>query len=165
MLLCNAEDQLAASKTQIIALKKKLEETKKAKVQAERARDQAEQDGYDVGVAEIEKAFKAEVPGVCRTYCSQTWYKALNQARVEVSSVLRKAENVYYPLAIRWSVPPILRIDAEPEVVEVSKDSTTNVTTSSANLSEEAEQPGATEKEKNTNQRVAPDAMKPSTTS
>ena len=50
-------------------------------------------------------------------------------------------------------------------MAEVSKDSTTNVTTSSTNLSEEAEKPGATEKEKNANQGVAPDAMKPRTTS
>ena len=41
VLLRNAEDQLAASKTQIVALKKKLEEAEKVKVQAERARDQA----------------------------------------------------------------------------------------------------------------------------
>ena len=51
-----------------------------------------------------------------------------------------------------------------PRGVEVSKDNTTNVATSSANLPEEAEQPGATEKEKNANQGVAPDAMKPPTT-
>ena len=83
MLIRNVEDQLAASKTQIVGLKKKLEEAEKAKVQAKRARDQAKQDGYDVGVAEIEEALRVEVPGVCRTYCSQTWYKALNQAGVE----------------------------------------------------------------------------------
>ena len=62
VLLRQAEDQLAASKGQIIALKKKLEEAKKA-------RDQAEQDGYDVGMAETEKALRAEVSGVCRNYC------------------------------------------------------------------------------------------------
>ena len=45
----------------------------------------------------------------------------------------------------------------------MSKDSTTNVTTSFANLSEEAKQPRAIEKEKNANQGVAPDAMKPPT--
>ena len=69
------------------------------------------------------------------------------------------------PPAIRRSVPSCLRIGVEPEVVEVSKDSTTNVTSSFANLSEETKQPGATEKEKNANQGVAPDAMKPPTTS
>ena len=49
----------ATSKGQIIALKKKLEE-------AEKARDQAEQEGYDVEVAEIEEALRAEVLEVCR---------------------------------------------------------------------------------------------------
>ena len=39
-------------------LKKKLED-------AEKAKDQAEQDGYDVGVAKNEKAFRAKVSGVC----------------------------------------------------------------------------------------------------
>ena len=63
MLLRNTEDQLTASKTQIVTLKKKLEEAEKAKVQAERARDQAEQDGYDARVAETEEALRAEVPG------------------------------------------------------------------------------------------------------
>ena len=98
MLLRNAEDQLAASKTQIVALKKKLEEVEKAKAQAERAWDQAEQDRYNVEMVGTEEAFRAEVPGVCRTYCSQTWYEALNQAGVETLSALRKAENVYYLL-------------------------------------------------------------------
>ena len=141
-----------------------MEEAKKARKQAERARNQAEQDGYDAGVIEIEEALRVEVPGVYKTYCSQTWYKALNQARVEASSMLRKVENVYYPLAIRRSIPIGSRTDAEPEREEVSKDSTTNVTTSFAHLSKEAEQPRATEKEKNVNQRVALNAMKPLTT-
>ena len=39
VLLRNAEDQLAASKTHIVTLKKKLEEAEKVKVQAKRARD------------------------------------------------------------------------------------------------------------------------------
>ena len=74
----------------ITSLKKKLEEVEKAK-------DQAEQDGYDVGVAETEEALRAEVMGVCRTYCLQVWNEALDQAKVEASSSLRKVENVYYP--------------------------------------------------------------------
>ena len=95
-----------------------MEEAKKANEQAERAWDQLEQDGYNAGVAETEEA--------------------LNWAGIEASSSLRKATNVYYPLAIRRSVPFCLRINAEPEVAEVGKDSTTNVTSSSANLFEEA---------------------------
>ena len=146
-------------------LKKKLEEAKKANEQAERAWDQVEQDGYNTGVAETEEALRVDVPGVCRTYCSQTWYEALNWAGFEASSSLRKATNVYYPLAIRRSVPFCLRINVEPEVAEVGKDSTTNVTSSSANLFEKANWPEATQKEKNANQGVAPDAIKPPITS
>ena len=48
-------------------------------------------------------------------------------------------------------------------MVEVGKDNTANVPTSSDKPSEEAEQPRVTKKEKNTNQGVAPDAMKPPT--
>ena len=85
VLLRNAEDQLATSNEQIIALKKRLKEVEKAKNQAEKAREkvkkareEAEQQGYDIGVTETEEAFKAEVSGVCRTYCFQVWNEALN---------------------------------------------------------------------------------------
>ena len=61
------------------ALKKQLEEAQrlkdqveKARIKAEKARDEAEQKGYDLGVAETEETFRAEVPAVCRIYCSQT---------------------------------------------------------------------------------------------
>ena len=102
LLLHNAEDQLAASKTQIVALKKKLEKVKKAKVLAkkakeevEKAKEEAEQHGYDVGVVETEDTLRAEVPSVCRTYYALVWDEALNQAGVEASSVLRKVESFY----------------------------------------------------------------------
>ena len=74
-------------------MKKKLEEAKKAK-------DQAEQDGYDLGVAETEEALRAEVVGVCRPYYLQVWNKALNWARVEAFSALRRVENICYSLVI-----------------------------------------------------------------
>ena len=89
-------------------MKKKLEKAEKAKVLAEEARDEAvkakaaaEQHGYDVGVAETEDSLRAEVLTMCRTYCALVWDEALNQARVEASSVLRKAESIYYPPTIR----------------------------------------------------------------
>lgn len=101
---------MASFKTQIAALKKKLEEVEKAKALAEKAKDEAkkakdevEQHGYDVGVAETEDTLRVEVPAMCRTYYALVWDEALNQARVEASSVLRKAESVYYPPAIRLS--------------------------------------------------------------
>ena len=76
------------------------DEAKKAKMEAEKARDEAEQHGYDVGVAEAEETLRAEVLTVYQTYCAQTWDEALNRARVEAFSELRKPENIYYPPAI-----------------------------------------------------------------
>ena len=89
-----AKDELVAAKEQTKVLKKKLKDSKKVK-------DQVEQDGYDVGVVETEEDFKAEVSGVCRTYCLQVWNEALNLTGVEASSTLRRTENVYYPPTIQ----------------------------------------------------------------
>src|SRR6266702_3232773 len=83
VLIRNAEDQLAASKAQIVTLKKKLEEAEKARERTKRDRDQAEQEGYDVGMAETEEALRAKVSGIYRNYYSQVWNEALNQAGVE----------------------------------------------------------------------------------
>ena len=110
MLLCQTENQLAASKGQIVTLKKKMEEAEKAREQAKKARDQAEQEGYDIGMTETEEALRAEVSRVYRNYCLQVWNETLNQAGVEVSSVLRKAESVYYPPTIRASGPASSRL-------------------------------------------------------
>ena len=77
-------------------MSKKLEEVEKAK-------DQAEQDGYEMGVAKTKEAFRAEVSEVCRHYYLQVWNEAFNQTGVDASSTLRRAESMYYPLAIRAS--------------------------------------------------------------
>ncbi|XP_050290491.1 uncharacterized protein LOC126728748 [Quercus robur] len=110
----------AAAREQVAVLKKHLEETQKlreqaeksreeterAKAKAEQATNEAEQKGYDLGVAKTEETLKVMVPMVCRIYCAQTWNEAFNRAGVEASSELRKAENVFYPTAIRASNPP-----------------------------------------------------------
>ena len=106
---------MAASKEQLAALKKQLEEAQrlrdqaekvkveaeKAKVKAERERDEAKQHGYDVGVAETEDALRAEVPAVCLAYYTQTWEEALNRARIDASSELRRPENIIFPPALQ----------------------------------------------------------------
>ena len=71
------------------------------KLKAEKERDEAEQHGYDVGVAETEDSFRAEVPAICRAYCAQTWEEALNQAGVEASSGLRKPESIIFPSVLQ----------------------------------------------------------------
>ena len=99
----------------MVALKKQLEEAQrlrdqaekakvkaeKAKAQAERERDEAKQHGYDVDVAEIEDALRAEVLAVCRAYCTQTWEEALNWAGINASFELRRPENIIFPPALQ----------------------------------------------------------------
>ena len=97
---------------------KSKEEAEKARVEAEQAMNVAEQKSYNLGVAETEETLRAEVPVVCRIYCAQTWDEALNRARVEASSELRKAENVFYPSAIRASDPP----STQDEVASITAD-------------------------------------------
>ena len=87
------------------------------KVRAERERDEAEQYGYDVGVAETEDALRAEVPAVCRAYCTQTWEKALNRAGIEASSELTKPENIVFPLALQISSQKEVALPA-PQLVK-----------------------------------------------
>jgi len=76
------------------------QEAEFARNEAEAARDKAEEEGYETGVTETQASLKAQIPGVCRLYCSQVWEEALKQAMVEVSSDLWKTESVFYPLAI-----------------------------------------------------------------
>ena len=117
-----AEDQLRIAKELIEDLNKQLvaavhekgvaeyarDEAQRAKQEAEFARNDAEaakntaeDDGYNMGVAETQATLKAQIPGVCRFYCSQVWEEALKRAGVDTSSDLWKAESVFYPAAIR----------------------------------------------------------------
>ena len=68
-----------------------------------------------MGVAETKTNLKAQVPGVCRLYCSQVWAEALNRAGVETSSELRRAENVYYPLQSEHLLLPVLKPTLPPK--------------------------------------------------
>ena len=89
--LLEAEDQLRIAKEQISDLKKRLimvendkgvaeytrDESMRAKREAEFARNEAEaaketaeDEGYNAGVADTQASLKAQIPGVCRLYCS-----------------------------------------------------------------------------------------------
>ena len=127
------------AKEQIVDLMKKLAEAEGAKnvaewardkalkakekvvftrVEAESSKEKAEEEAYDLGVAETYATFKAQVPGVCRLYCSQVWNEALKQAGVEASFDMWKVEHVYYPLAIREAAPSSSEVrDALEEAV------------------------------------------------
>ena len=112
-------------------MKKKLKE-------AEKVVDKAEQDGYKVGVVEIEEAFRVEVLEVRRIYCHQVRNKALNQARVEASSALRRAESVYYPFAIQASSSLGSKADTAFKEENIGEDSPTKALPPSDSLLKEA---------------------------
>ena len=73
--------------------------------EVESSKEKTEEEAYDLGVAETQATIKAQVPGVCRRYCSQIWNEALKLAGVEASSDLWKVKNVYYPPTIREAAP------------------------------------------------------------
>ena len=90
------------------------------RIEAECSKEKAEEEAYDLGVAETQATLKAQVPEVCRLYCSQVWNEALKQAGVEVSSNLWKAERVYYPPAIREDATPSSKVRDALEEVEAT---------------------------------------------
>ena len=53
------------------------EEAEFARTKAECSKEKVEEEAYDAGVGETEASLKAQVPGVCRLYCSQVWNEAL----------------------------------------------------------------------------------------
>ena len=99
------------------------EEAVFARTEAECSKEKADEEAYDLGVAEIQAALKAQVLGVCKLYCSQVWNEALKQAGVDASSDLWKAERVFYPLVIREDATPSSEVRDAPEEVEVASPS------------------------------------------
>ena len=134
--LREANAELKKAREQVLVLKKHSEETQKlreqveklreeaekAKIEAEQAMNEAEQRGYEVGIVETEEVLRAEVLAVCRIYCAKTWDEALNQARVEASSELRRPENVFYLEAIRPSDTPTPQAETIPLTVNPNEE-------------------------------------------
>lgn len=88
------------NRRKLFIVKEQIEVLKKKLASAEEVAEQAEQDIYHVGVKETEESFKAQIIEVCRGFCLQIWSESLNQAGVDASSVLRRLENTFYPLAL-----------------------------------------------------------------
>ena len=112
-------------------------------------------------VVETKEALTAEVSRVCRTYYLQVWNEALNQAGIKASSTLKRAENVYYPPAIRSSSSSDPKADTVSKEADDDKDNLVKVLPSSNSPPKEAEQAKAAEKEKDITKRVVLEATKP----
>ena len=91
------------------------QEAELARDKAEDAKNTAEETGYEAGMANTQATLKAQIPGVCKLYCSQVWEEALKQAGVDASSDLWKAESIFYPSAIRETAPPSSEAVRDPE--------------------------------------------------
>ena len=179
--LLETEYQLKIAKEQIVDLKKKLAEAEGAKNVAEWARDEAlrakteakfarteaesskekaKEEAYDLGVAETQATLKAQVPRVCRLYCSQVWNEALKQARVEVSSDLWRVENVYYPPAIRETALVSSEAKSALEEAETARPEVALAITTPNEPAEEGELPGVTETHGSLNLEVPQEVVK-----
>ncbi|XP_030924762.1 uncharacterized protein LOC115973614 [Quercus lobata] len=129
--LLEAEDQLQIVKEQISDLKKRLisaenakgvaeyardeavrakQEAEFARNEAEAARDKAEDEGYNMGVVETQASLKAQIPGVCRLYCSQSIFypPAIREAASASSEAMsdQHEAGVTQSEAAQISVPP-----------------------------------------------------------
>ena len=71
-------------------------------------------------MTETQAALKAQVPGVCRLYCSQVWNEALKRAGVDASSDLWKAECVFYTFVIKEDAAPSSEVRYAPEGIKVA---------------------------------------------
>ena len=146
--LLDAEDQLQITKEQISDLKKKVimaenakgmaefardeavkakQEAEFARNEAEAARDEAEEEGYETGVAKTQASLKAQIPGVCRLYCSQVWEEALKRVGVDASSDLWKVESIFYPPAIRETACACFEAISDQHEVGVTQSEATQV--------------------------------------
>ena len=108
-----------------------------------------------MGVVETEEAFRAELSEVCIFYYHQVWNEALDQAGVEASFALRRAENVYYPQTIRASGS---KVDSVSNEADEGKESPTKALPTTNISSEAAEHAKDAEKAVDLTKEVAPNA-------
>ena len=116
-----------------------------ARTETECFKEKAEEEAYDLGVVETQATQKAQVPGVCRLYCSQVWNETLKQAGVEASSDLWKVERVYYPPAIREDAPSSSKARDTSRGIEAAGLDSALAITSSKDLAEESGPSGVVE--------------------
>ena len=92
---------LATEQAVVLDLKDKLQRAEEALKVAQEAAKAVETAAYEREGLETKARLTAEVAGVCRDYCVETYKQALDQARVPADSDLRRADQVYYPKDIR----------------------------------------------------------------
>ena len=90
--LYTTQINLATEKVAVLDLKAELQKAYEALKVAQEAAKAVETAAYKRGVLETEARLTAEVTVVCRDYCVETYYQALDRAGVPVDSDLRRAD-------------------------------------------------------------------------
>ena len=90
--LYTTQINLATEKAAVLDLKAELQKAHEALKVAQEAAKAVETAAYKRGVLETEARLTAEVTVVCRDYCVETYYQALDRAGVPVDSDLRRAD-------------------------------------------------------------------------
>ena len=107
--LYTTQINLATKKAAVLDLKAKLQKAQEALNMAKETTKAAEAAAYEHGILETEARLTVEVTVVCRDYCVETYYKALDRAGIPANFDLRRADKVYYPEDIRedpTTLPP-----------------------------------------------------------
>ena len=89
------------------------------------------------------------------------WDEALNQARVEASSTLKKAANVYYPEVIRPPSFSSSKADTPLKMANLEKNKSEKALPSSGSPPKVVEQPSVNEKEAEATKGVPTNVIKP----
>ena len=141
------------------AVKAKIE-AEFAKTEAETIKDKAEEEAYDAGVAKIQALLKAQIPGLCRLYCSQVWDEALKRVGVEASSDLWKAESVFYSPTICKTASASSETMSIPQEVEVAQSEAAQIIVIPNESTEEGEPHEVTEAPGGLNPEMPQEAAK-----
>ena len=115
--LYTTQINLATEKAAVLDLKAELQKAQEALKVAKEAAKAAEAAAYKRGVLETEARLTAEVTVVCKDYCAETYFQALDQAGIPANSDLRSANQVYYPEDIREdpiALPPPAALPLPP---------------------------------------------------
>ena len=114
-------------------MKELREEFQKAREAVQLVKEAVEaekQAAYTLGVEETQARLTEELSAIYREYCSISWGKALDAARVPMGSDLRRLESIYYDPEIRELPSPnsphpeqSMADQAPPTHLEVPRDS------------------------------------------
>ena len=99
--LYTTQINLTTKKAAVLDLKAELQKAQEALKVAQEAAKAAETAAYERGILETEARLTGEVTVVCRDYCTETYFQALDRAGIPTDFYLRRADQVYYPEDIR----------------------------------------------------------------